>query len=47
MTNAHVSAQALHVSQLKDITHQAVIFTQKNLLVVAGNDPRCILSPML
>ncbi|MCY1172656.1 hypothetical protein D9M73_127960 [compost metagenome] len=47
MANAHVTDQALHVTLLEHVTHQAVILAQEQPAIMAGHDTGSVLAAVL
>ena len=47
MADAHMANQALHMALLEDIAHQAVVLTQKQAAIMAGDDTGSILAAVL
>src|SRR5690606_10085088 len=47
MPDAHVTHQPAHMASMENIPHQSIVFTQKESVVLEGNNTRRILATVL
>ena len=47
MTDTHVTRQTFHMTCVKHVSNQSIVFTQIEHTVIDGHDACCILATML